>query len=229
LLAQKEYAVDPTRTFELLLAPLLTLLLTAIVVPYLRRLYRLHREEGLMMRKKLLEHTGVVIFGVFDGGLQSDYLGGFLTLMFGETLFDLIAGWNDAPSPSIIVPKTAHQADHLQEILAAHASPFILQSGRIDCYFNGVRAYGTESYKFAKFVVGLARPDANKLASHDYPRVVIAEIDNLKRITEEEIRPQYETSDGYTWLATVREMGKSYFSGKQQGLIVLEIPLQSGK
>ena len=66
--------MDYMRTFELLLAPLLTLILTAIIVPYLRRLYRLHREEGLMIRKKLLEHTGVVIFGVFDGGLQSDYL-----------------------------------------------------------------------------------------------------------------------------------------------------------
>ena len=218
-----------TQTCELFLGPLLTLILTAIIVPYLGRLYRLHREEGLMIRKKLLEHTGVVIFGIFDGGLQSDYLGGFLTLMFGETLFDLIVGWNDAPSPSIIVPKTAYQSAHLQEILAAHASPFILQSGRIDCYFDGVKAYGTATYRFAKFVVGLARPDANKLTSHDYPRVIIVEIDNLKRISEEEVRPQYETQDGYTWRETVREMGRSYFSGKQQGLVVLEIPLRSGK
>jgi hypothetical protein len=29
-----------------------------------------------MIRKKLQEHTGVVVFGLFDGGLQSDYLGG---------------------------------------------------------------------------------------------------------------------------------------------------------
>jgi hypothetical protein len=220
--------MNAMRTFELLLGPLLTILLTVIVVPYLRRIYRLHREEGLMIRKKLLEHTGVVIFGLFDGGLQSDYLGGFLTLMFGETLFDLIVGWNDVPSPSVVVPKTTYQCEHLQEILAAHASPFILQSGRIDCYFEGVKVYGTESYKFAKFVVGLARPDANKLTSHDYPRVVVVETGTLKRICEEEVRPQYETQDGYTWLETVREMGKSYFSGRQQGLVVLEIPLDRG-
>jgi hypothetical protein len=217
------------KTFEWLLGPLFTLILTAIIVPYLGRLYRMHREQGLMIRKKLLEHTGVVIFGLFDGGLQSDYLGGFLTLMFGETLFDLIVGWNDAPSPSIIVPKTEYECAHLQEILAAHASPFILQSGRIDCYFDHVKAYGTPSYQFAKFVVALARPDANKLTCHDYPRVVIVEIDNLKRIVEEEIRPQYETPDGYVWLETVRDVGKCYFSGKQQGLAVLEIPLRSGK
>jgi hypothetical protein len=217
------------KTFELLLGPLLTIILTAIIVPYLRRLYRLHREQGLMIRKKLLEHTGVVIFGIFDDGLQSDYLGGFLTLMFGETLFDLIVGWNDAPSPNIIVPKTEYLCAHLQEILAAHASPFILQSGRIDCYFDHVKAYGTPSYKFTKFVVGLARPDANKLTCHDYPRVVVVELDNLKRITEEKVRPQYETQDGYVWLETVREMGRSYFSGRQQGLVVLEIPLQSSE
>src|ERR1039458_9709599 len=172
-----ECAMDYLKTFEWLLGPLFTLILTAIIVPYLGRLYRMHREQSLMLRKKLLEHTGVVVFGIFDGGLQSDYLGGFLTLMFGETLFDLIVGWNDAPSPSIIVPKTEYQCAHLQEILAAHASPFILQSGRIDCYFDRVKAYGTPSYQFAKFVVALARPDANKLASHDYPRVVIVGIE----------------------------------------------------
>ncbi len=221
--------MDYLKTLELLLGPLLTLILTMIIVPYLRRLYRMHREQGLMIRKKLLEHTGVAVFGLFDGGLQSDYLGGFLTVMFGETLFDLIAGWNDAPSPSIIIPRTEYQCAHLQEMLAAHASPFILQSWRIDCYFDRVKAYGTPSYQFAKFVVGLPRPNANKLTSHDYPRVIIVEFDNLKRIAEEEVRPQYETQDGYVWLETVREMGKFYFSGKQQGFAILEVPLRSGK
>jgi hypothetical protein len=86
-------------------------------------------------------------------------------------------------------PGTEYLCAHLQEILAAHASPFILQSGRIDCYFDHVKAYGTPSYQIAKFVVALTRPDANKLTCHDYPRVVIVEIDNLKRITEEEVRP----------------------------------------
>ena len=170
-----------------------------------------------------------MIFGVFDGGLQSDYLGGFLTLMFGETLFDLIVGWNNAPSPSVIVPKTAYQwrISRRSSRHTPHRSSFKADGSTGD--FDGVKAYGTATYKFAKFVVGLARPDANKLISHDYPRVIIVEIDNLKRIAEEEVRPQYETQDGYVWLETVREMGKSYFSGKQQGLVVLEIPLRSGK
>jgi len=215
------------KPYEPLLGPLLTLLLMATVVPYLRRLYRLHREQGLMIRKKLLERTGVVIYGLFDGKLQSDYLGGFLTAMFGETLFDLIVGWNDHPSPSIIVPKTDYQCEHLEEILAAHASPFVLQSGRIDCYFRGAEVCGTPSYPFARFVVALARPDAAQLSSHDYPRVMIVEAGALRRIMEEDMLPQYDTKDGRTWLQTVRELGRAFFDGDRRGTVILEIPLSS--
>lgn len=217
--------MDYFKAYEWLAGPLLTLLLTAIVVPYLSRLYRLHREHVLMVRKKLLEHTGVVIFGLFDGRLQSDYLGGFLTVMFGETLFDLIVGWNDNPSPNIIVPASDYHCAHLEEILAAHASPFVLQSGRIECYFKGVQAHGTPSYQFAKFVVCLARPDPNRLSAHDYPRVLIAEVDTLKKIVNQDVLPQYDTQDGYTWLETVREMGRDYAKGNQRGMVVLEIPI----
>ena len=217
--------MDYFKAYEWLAGPLLTLILTAIVVPYLSRLYRLHREHVLMVRKKLLEHTGVVIFGLFDGKLQSDYLGGFLTVMFGETLFDLIVGWNDNPSPNIIVPTSDYHCDHLEEILAAHASPFVLQSGRIECYFKGVQAHGTPSYQFAKFVVCLARPDPNRLSSHDYPRVLIVEVDTLKKIVNQDVLPQYDSQDGYTWLETVREMGRDYAKGNQRGMVVLEIPI----
>lgn len=217
--------MDYFKAYEWLAGPLLTLILTAIVVPYLSRLYRLHREHVLMVRKKLLEHTGVVIFGLFDGKLQSDYLGGFLTVMFGETLFDLIVGWNDNPSPNIIVPASEYHCDHLEEILAAHASPFVLQSGRIECYFKGVQTHGTPSYQFAKFVVCLARPDPNRLSSHDYPRVLIVEVDTLKKIVNQDVLPQYDSQDGYTWLETVREMGRDYAKGNQRGMVVLEIPI----
>ena len=211
--------------YEPLIGPLSTLILMAVVVPYLRRLYRLHREQGLMIRKKLLEHTGVVIFGLFDGKVQSDYLGGFLTALFGETLFDLIVGWNETPSPSIIVPKTDYQGDHLKEILAAHASPFVLQSRRIDCYFRNAEVCGTPSYPFAKFVVALARPDAAQLASHDYPRVVIVEIGALRKIIETDPEPQYDTKEGRTWLDTVRELGNDFFAGQRDGMVILEIPI----
>jgi len=221
----KESAVEYIKPYEQLIGPLFTLLLMVIVVPYLRRLYRLHREQGLMIRKKLLEHTGVVVFGLFDGKLQSDYLGGFLTALFGETLFDMIIGWNDHPSPSVIVPPTDYQCEHLQEILAAHASPYMLQSRRIDCYFRNVEVCGTPSYPFARFVVALARPDASHLAAHDYPRVIVVEEGALKRIMEQTVKPQYDTKDGRTWLETVRELGRDFFRGKRQGMVVLEIPI----
>lgn len=212
--------------YEPIASPILMLLLTAIIWPFLRRMYRLHKEQTLMIKKKIFEHTGVVIFGLFDGKLQSDYLGGFLTTLFGETLFDLIVSWNDEPSPSIIVPHTEYQSEHLQEILAAHASPYILQSVRIGCYFENAQNFGTRSYPFAKLVVCLARPDASKLTAHDYPRVVIIEVGHLRRIMDgNDIAPQYDNQDGYTWLETIREVGQRYFSGKHQGLTVLEIPL----
>jgi len=209
-----------------LLGPLLTAVLMVIVVPYVVRIHRLHKAQHLMIKKKLFEHTGVVIFGVFDGQIQSDYLGGFLTTLFGEHLFDLIVGWNDVPSPSIITPRTSYEAAHMKEIMAAHASPYILQSDRLDCYFRSAERHGTLSYKFAKFVVGLARPDADKLDCHDYPRIVAIEEGALRKIVEKaDIKPQHESQDGRTWLATLRELGALYCNGKRDSLTVLEIPL----
>ena len=206
---------------------LLSVVMSAVILPYVTRIYRLHREQHLMIRKKLFEHTGVVLFGLFDGRLQSDFLGGFLTTFFGERLFDLIVGWNERPSPSLIVPGNEFEADHMAEILAAKASPYLLQSRRIDAYFRGAEVYGTPSYRYAKLVVGLARPDAAKLKSHDYPRVVIVEQGALKRIMEEEVEPQWETQDGFTWLATVRDLGARYYGGAHQGIAVLELPVDA--
>lgn len=215
------------RIFELssIVGWLVSLIMSAVIIPFLARLYRLHREQQQMIRRKLFEHTGVVLFGLFDGRLQSDYLGGFLTTFFGERLFDLIVGWNDAPSPSLIVPRSDFEADHMTEILAAKASPYLLQSRRIDAYFDGAEAHGTPSYRFAKLVVGLARPDASKLKSHDYPRVIVVEQGTLRKILDEEVQPQWESQDGYTWLTTVREMGERFFGGKHHGLAVLELPI----
>jgi hypothetical protein len=211
--------------FSSIVGWMVSLVMSAVIIPFLARLYRLHREQQQMIRRKLFEHTGVVLFGLFDGRLQSDYLGGFLTTFFGERLFNLIVGWNDAPSPSLIVPTSDFEADHMAEILAAKASPYLLQSRRIDVYFEGVEAHGSPSYRFAKLVVGLARPDASKLKSHDYPRVIVVEQGTLRKILDEEVQPQWESQDGYTWLETVREMGNRYFSGKHNGLAVLELPL----
>ena len=205
----------------------LSIVMSAIIIPFLARLYRLHIEQQRMIRKKLFEHTGVVLFGLFDGKLQSDFLGGFLTTFFGERLFDLIVAWNDRPSPSLIVPRNDFEADHMMEILAAKASPYLLQSRRIDGYLRGVESHGTPSYRFANMTVGLARPDASKLKSHDYPRVIVVEQGTLKKIMEGDVQPQWETQDGFTWLTTVRDLGERFFSGKHHGIAVLELPLDS--
>ena len=213
--------------FELssILGWMLSLIMSAIIIPFLARLYRLHREQQYMIAKKLFEHTGVVLFGLFDGKLQSDFLGGFLTTFFGERLFDLIVGWNDMPSGSLVIPRNDFEADHMTEILAAKASPYLLQSRRIDGYLRGAQTHGTPSYPFAKLIVGLARPDSSKLTSHDYPRVIIVEEGMLKKIMAEDVKPQWETQDGFTWLATVRDLGERFFSGKHHGLAVLELPM----
>lgn len=207
----------------------LSLIMTLVVIPYLRRLQRFHKEQANMIKKKLFEHTGVVIYGTFDGKLQSDYLGGFLTTLFGEVLFERIVHWNDRPSSNIIVPATDFEADHMEEMLAAHASPYILQSAMIGCYFRNVKRYGTKHYPFAKLVVGLARPDAQRLTSHDYPRIIAIEEAMLRAVLEDRsMKPQWETPEGYTWLETVRDLGKRYFAGKQQGIAVLEVPIPQG-
>lgn len=221
------WRLNELKLFELssILGWVISFLMSAIILPFIARLYRLHREQQHMIRKKLFEHTGVVLFGLFDGKLQSDFLGGFLTSFFGERLFDLIVGWNDVPSPSIVVPRNDFEADHMTEILAAKASPYLLQSRRIDGYLRGVESHGTPSYRYAKLVVGLARPDASKLKSHDYPRVIVIEQGTLKKIMHEEVQPQWETQDGFTWLATVRDLGERFFGGKHQGISVLELPL----
>ena len=112
-----------------------------------------------------------------------------------------------------------------EEILAAHASPFVLQSGPIDCYFRGAEVCGTPSHPFARFIVALARPDAAQLSSHDYPRVMIVEAGALRRIMEEDVLPQYDTKDGRTWLQTVRELGRAFFGGDRRGTVILKIPL----
>lgn len=200
--------------------------LTLIIIPIVTKTLRHNQEQGKMIRKKLDETTGVVVYGLFDGKLQSDYLGGIKTALFGEWLFDLIVGWNDKPSPNLITPPESFQADFMREIMAANASPFILQSRRIDCYFAGAKQHGTKNYPFARLILGLARPDADKLISQDYPRIMIVEEGHLRSIVDAEtIQPQYDTPEGQTWLRTVRELGEAHFGGRDNGIAILEIPL----
>jgi hypothetical protein len=211
---------------RVLLGPLTGLVLGTVIVPLLVRIYRLHQEHQRMVKRQLFEHTEVILAGEFDGQVQTDNLGGFLTTLFGERLFGQIVHWNDKPSPSLINPPSDFQADHLRAILRAHVSPFLLQSKRIDCYFDRLAEYGTPSYKFAKFVACLVRPDACMLDSHDCPRVLVIEEAALRRVFENaDVKPQYPTKDGKTWLETIRLVGEKYFSHGHPSIEVLEIPI----
>lgn len=202
--------------------------LPLLLLPLLFRIYRQHKEQKQMIARTLFENTGVTIFGEFDGKVQSEFLGDFLTTLFGERIFDLVVSWNDDPSPNVIVPRSDYEAGHMAEILTAKASAFILQSNHLDPYFTHAKVYGTEHYKFCKVVVALARPDAHKLISHDYPRVIAIELSALQRILDNsETLPQWETQDGYTWLTVLRELGQKYSSGDHNGLAILEFPLNS--
>ena len=200
--------------------------LLLIIIPFIIKHYRSHKEQGLMIRRKLHENTGMMIFGEFDRQIQSEFLGDFLTALFGINMSDMISHWNDKPSPSIIIPTVEYQASHLNEIMAAKASTFILQSNWLEPYFASAKVYGSASYKFCRVIVALARPNAVDLSSHDYPRLIAIEETALRRITDNPatIRPQWDTKDGRTWLHVLRELGE-HVEGDQKGYEVLEVPM----
>jgi hypothetical protein len=205
---------------------LVSIVLSMVVIPLILRVIRQNRETRLMVQKKLFENTGVRIYGEFDGQLQSEYLGSFLTTLFGERLFLLITSWNDKPSPSLIVPPEDFMTAHMLEVMAAHSSPFILQSNGLKRYFQNVEVHGTENYKYCKCVVALARPDASKLESHDYPRLVVVEAAALKRIHDNpNLQPQESTPEGRTWLETLKDMAGRYYADKRSGMAILEFPV----
>lgn len=200
--------------------------LPLLLFPILLRIMKHNREQKAMVQKKLFENTGVMLFGEFGGQVQSEFLGNFLTTLFGESIFDLVVGWNDQPSPNVIVPETTHQAAHLAEIMSAKASEYILQTNNVDCYFDGAELHGNDKYRYCKIIVALARPDAQKLASYDYARLIAIEVGALMRVVRgAETKPQHETTDGFTWLEVVKELGHKYTSGQHQGLAVLEFPM----
>ncbi len=201
-------------------------LLPVIIVPILIKIYRQHKEQGLMIKKTLFENTGVLIFGEFGGQVQSEFLGDFLTTLFGHRIFDLIVSWNDKPSPNLIVPPSKEEAAHLSEIAMAKASLYLLQSLHLEAYFKNAALHGADAYKYCRILVALARPDANKLTAHDRPRIVAIELDALRRIaTNPDVKPQWDTTDGITWVQVMRELWDKYQKGEHDGLAILEFPM----
>jgi hypothetical protein len=207
------------------MGPLVALLLSAVVLPLVRQWFALYKEHHQMMRRQFFEHTEVILFGVFQNRVEYDALGVFRTVLFGERLFELIVGWNDRPSPNLIVPANAHQAEHLRTVMRMHASALLLQCVRIDPYFDAGQKQGTPEYRYVQFVACLVRPDPGRLTWHDCPRVVLIEHSALQKIQEGTVEPSTPDKDGIAWLEILRQIGAEYFAGRRDAIEVITSPV----
>ncbi len=207
---------------------LVTLFFSVVIIPYLRRHSRMQHELHAMARRTLIENTSLVLFGLFDGQLQSEFLGKTLTNFFGTVLSDLITEWDSHHTTAIVTPPDEDQASQMRYLAAAEASCFILQSHGLGCYFRNMEVLGTAAYPYSRIVVAVACPKADRLKTHRHPRIIaIGESDLLLIAADKDtnlIRPQWDTQDGWTWLAVLREFADTYVNGGQNGIEVLEMP-----
>lgn len=207
---------------------LLSVLFTALIIPYWRRQRRMWREQREMIQKTLMQNTGVMIFGHFGRQVQSEFLGDFLTSLFGEVLFDIITEWNrhSGPDNAIVTPADEARATHMRYLASAKASSFILQSHGLGRYFRHAQLHGTPEYQYCRILVAIACPQPNRLDSHDHPRLIAIEESALMRIANDEgTEPQWDNQDGNTWLSVLRELAKEWRAGRHNGIAVLEIPV----
>lgn len=222
-----------TRLFNMIeigsiLSGLISILFTALIIPYWRRQRRLYAEQREMIQRTLMQNTGVMIFGHFGKQVQSEFLGDFLTSLFGEVLFDIITEWNKDHhrKEAIVMPANEAQAVHMRYLASAKASSFILQSHGLGRYFRNAQLHGTPEYQFCKVLVAIACPKPDRLTSHDHPRLIAIEEGALKRIAaDRDTLPQWDTQDGHTWVAVLRELAEDWEEGEQNGIAVLEIPV----
>ena len=146
-------------------------------------------------------------------------------MLFGERLFELIVGWNNRPSPNLILPGNPHFAEHLRTVMRMQASSLLLQCVRIGSYFDAGRKLGSAQYRYVHFVACLARPDCAKLTWHDCARVVLVEESTLQRIREGNVEPGTADRDGATWLEVLRQIADEYFEGHRDAIEVIASPV----
>lgn len=201
---------------------------SVFVLPYILRHRRMWREQREMIQKTLMQNTGVMIFGHFGKQVQSEFLGDFLTSLFGEVLFDIITEWNrySGPDNAVVTPADEARATHMRYLASAKASSFILQSHGLGRYFRHAQLHGTPEYQYCRVLVAIACPQPNRLDSHDHPRLIAIEEGALMRIANDEgTEPQWDNQDGNTWLSVLRELAKEWRAGRHNGIAVLEIPV----
>jgi hypothetical protein len=219
--------LDDIKPFFPLMGPLVALTLSAVVLPLVRQWLLLYREHHQMIRRQFFEHTEVILFGVFQNRVEYDALGVFRTVLFGERLFETIVNWNAKPSPSLILPANALQAEHLRTVMRMHASSLLLQCVRIDPYFDAGQKLGTAEYRYVNFVACLVRPDPDRLSWHDCPRVVLIEESALWKIQQGAVAPGAPDKDGTTWLEILRQIAAEYFADRRSAIEVITSPVGS--
>jgi hypothetical protein len=214
------------------LAPFVMPILTLVVVPFVISWYKEWRAHQRMLQRKLTSSTEVVMFGTFpaDSGpgkvLMYDPVGSVHTAFFGDALFKLIDRWNDEPSADLIIPSDPALAAHLSTAMMMYVPPFILQSNRLDAYFAQAMQHGPKSYRFARFVGILSRPDANKGRWHDVPRLIVVEEATLRSLEAcENTTPFEDTPNGRLWLDVVRQAAIRYNKGLTDGFVTIEVPV----
>ena len=217
--------LDQIKPFFPLVGPLVALVISAVVLPYVRQWLTLYREHHQIIKRQFFEYTEVVLFGVFENRVEYDALGVFRTVLFGERLFDRIVAWNKRPSPDLILPRDPHEAEHLRTVMRMHASSLLLQCVRIGPYFDAGQKLGTVEYRYVQFVACLARPDAGKLSWHDCPRVVLIEESALRKIQDPATQPNTPDKDGTTWLDVLRQIAAAHSQGSQSAIDVISSPV----
>ena len=217
--------LDQIKPFFPLVGPVVTLIVSAVVLPYVRQWLVLYREHHHIIKRQFFESTEVILFGVFENRLEYDALGVFRTVLFGERLFERIVNWIRRPSPNLILPENRLEAEHLRTVMRMQAGSLLLQCVRIGPYFDAGRKLGSAEYRYVQFVACLARPDASKLTWHDCPRVVLIEESALRKIQDPAAQPSTPDKDGATWLEVLRQMAAAQFQGGHPAIDVITSPV----
>jgi hypothetical protein len=218
-------SLDDAKPFFPLLGPLVALTISVVVIPLVRQWLALAREHQRMVKRQFFEFTEVILLGVFQNRLEYDALGTFRTVLFGERLFDVIVGWNERPSPNLIIADSPAQAAHLRTVMRMQASSLLLQCVRIGSYFDVGQKFGSAEYRYVKFVASLVRPDPDTLSWHDCPRVILIEESALRKIQEGAAEPNTADQDEGTWLKILREIAAEHLSDRRRSVEVISSPV----
>lgn len=201
------------------------LVLTLIILPFARKLFRLRQEWWKIANKQFLENVEVVCIGVQGGKVFHMGIGGFHTVEFGERLFKLIVRWNDKPSDDVIDPGDAVLCGTIRTVLRMRIPPMFQTNLYIESLLKGAVIHDDRGFRFRKLVACLIRPDADKIpAWHDSPRVILIEESALHAIHTQEIVPLSDDLTGQTLHASLKLVAKTYAEERRELMEIFHLP-----